>query len=304
LLYTWLRSFHAVAREGGFTAAATALNVSQSTVSVQVKTLEERFNAELFLRQGHQVILTDVGKELFEITRNMIGNENEAAHLLENVKSLTKGHLRIGTIAPAAVMELFEEYNRCYPGIDVSISFNHGEKVLRDLLELDFDVVVLAKDPGLKNVHCIPYGQAELLVIVNADHRLANRKRLRIEELQGERMLIREAASTTREALENAANEAGFAFESTMEISSREAIIQGVLRGIGISLISEGEFFPHKNLRALRVSNADLHINFFVACLAARSERPLIASFFERAQALSEANLGPVKGDAQGVKSS
>ncbi len=99
--------------------------------------------------------------------------------------------------------------------------------------------------------------------------------------------MVRESTSTTREALEHAANNAGVSFKSIMEINSREAIIQGILRCIGISVISEGEFLPHKNLKALRVSNADLHINFYVACLATRAKRPLIASFLERSHSLA-----------------
>ncbi len=63
MLHTQIRSFHAVAEEGGFTAAARALNVSQPTITVQVRTLEDYYNVELFHRRGRKVVLTDTGRE-------------------------------------------------------------------------------------------------------------------------------------------------------------------------------------------------------------------------------------------------
>jgi DNA-binding transcriptional LysR family regulator len=66
-----LRSFHAVAVHGGFTAASRQLNISQPTLSTQVKNLEERYGIELFNRVGKKIHLTLAGKELFQITSDL-----------------------------------------------------------------------------------------------------------------------------------------------------------------------------------------------------------------------------------------
>jgi DNA-binding MarR family transcriptional regulator len=66
--HTQLRSFHAVAAEGGFTAASRVLNIGQPTITSQVKALEQHFDVELFHRRGRRVELTDAGEELFRIT--------------------------------------------------------------------------------------------------------------------------------------------------------------------------------------------------------------------------------------------
>ena len=63
-----LRSFHAVATHGSFTRAAEMLNITQPTLSGQVKDLEERYGTKLFLRLGRRIELTDIGKSAFNIT--------------------------------------------------------------------------------------------------------------------------------------------------------------------------------------------------------------------------------------------
>ena len=66
MLYTALRSFHAVASHSGFSSAARALNISQPTLSSQVKGLEIRYDVELFSRIGREVRLTPAGQNLYQ----------------------------------------------------------------------------------------------------------------------------------------------------------------------------------------------------------------------------------------------
>ena len=73
MFYTQLRSFHAVAQEGGFTAAAKALNISQPTVTIQIRNLEDYFGVELFLRRGRKVHLSETGKALLTLTAGVGG---------------------------------------------------------------------------------------------------------------------------------------------------------------------------------------------------------------------------------------
>ena len=77
-----LRAFHAVAREGSFTTAARALSVTQPTVSSQVKALEDSYGIRLFDRRGRRVVVTELGKTLFAITRRLYALEEEAEDVL------------------------------------------------------------------------------------------------------------------------------------------------------------------------------------------------------------------------------
>ena len=77
MLHSQLRSFHAVAKEGSFTAAAKAIHVGQPTISTQIKALEELYGVNLFHRIGRKVQLSDCGKALFRISLKILRQEEE-----------------------------------------------------------------------------------------------------------------------------------------------------------------------------------------------------------------------------------
>ena len=96
--HKWLRSFHAVARTGSFTQAAELLSIGQPTISEQVSGLEKRFCVELFHRRGRFIELSPAGRQLYEITQGLFGQEDEAIQLLRSFRQRKHGMLRIGAV--------------------------------------------------------------------------------------------------------------------------------------------------------------------------------------------------------------
>ena len=100
IAFAHLRSFHAVAEHRGFTAGASALHISQPTVTTQVKELEERYGVELLVRRGRRVELTETGAALFDISRRIMSLHGEAEELLLSSGRLTMGQLRVAAVGP------------------------------------------------------------------------------------------------------------------------------------------------------------------------------------------------------------
>jgi DNA-binding transcriptional LysR family regulator len=98
--YSGLSAFHAVAEAQSFTGAARTRNVSQPTLSAQVRGLEDAYGVRLFDRAGRQVKLTPLGQSLFVITARLFAAEDEAQSLLAGSRTLQRGHLRIAPTAP------------------------------------------------------------------------------------------------------------------------------------------------------------------------------------------------------------
>ena len=248
MLFTQLRSFHAVAAEGGFTAASKALNVGQPTITSQVKALEQYFDVELFLRQGRKVEPTDIGQMLFAITQRIMQLTEEATDLLNAAGGFHIGNLKVGAVGPYHVTEMLSAFNELYPGIVLSVTLGNSKEMLARLVDFRADVAVLAHVEDDPRFHALPYSRHPLVVFVNAEHAWAARRSIRIEELQGQAMVLREAGSTTRLALEAALKRAGVRIEPVMEIGSREALSLAVQRGIGIGVVSEIEFVEGRRL--------------------------------------------------------
>jgi aminoethylphosphonate catabolism LysR family transcriptional regulator len=284
MYHKWLQAFHAVAREGGFTAAARRLNVGQPTVSTHVRSLEGHFGVELFYRRGRVVQLTDTGRALLAITQGLFGHEGEAIALLGSVRDLEAGSLRIGAIAPYDVMGLAAQFRTLHPGIAMSVVIGDTAAVLDGLLRFDFDVGIIGHGLDDGRFHTLFYDRHRVLALVPAGHRLARRRTIRIAELDGEEMVLRAESSMTRQTFERALAAAGAAIRPVMKIDSREAVREAVLRGLGIGVISAWEYFPDPRIRALSFLDAELYTASHVVCLAERKERPLIRRFLEMAR--------------------
>jgi LysR family transcriptional regulator, low CO2-responsive transcriptional regulator len=278
---TQLRSFHAVARTGGFTGGARLLHISQPTVTTQVRFLEQTYGIELFYRRGHKVALTPLGEQLYAITQKIFALEGETLHLLSDSGKLKSGHLRVGAVGPFHVTEMLAEFNKRYPDMQVSVRVGNSESVLQTLVNYETDVAVLAQFSNDPRFHFVPYRRHPVVIFVHRSHRFAGRKSLRIRDLQGEEMILREAGSTTRKALEEALEQHKVTPRVLMEIGSREAIREAVIKGVGIGAVSEIEYIPDPALRVLRVRDADMFTHAHVVCLEERRGARLVKAFLE-----------------------
>ena len=278
---TQLRSFHAVARAGGFTGAAKLLHISQPTVTTQVRFLEEAYGVELFYRRGHKVSLTPLGEQLFEMAQRIFALEGDATHLLEDSGELRSGHLRVGAVGPFHVTEMLARFNRRYPGVNVSVRVGNSEVVQQDLLDYRTDVAVLAQFHDDPRFHAVPYSRHPVVIFAPRTHRFASRRSIRIAELQGEPMIMREEGSTTRKALDDALRRAGVTPRVVMEIGSREAIREAVIKGVGIAAVSEIEYIADPGICRVPVSDAQMFTYAHVFCLRERRTARLVSAFLD-----------------------
>ena len=288
----WLEAFHMVAATGSFTRAAQALHVGQPTISTHVKALEAHFGVELFHRRGRSVKLTPTGQSLFTITRGLHGHQEEAIALLRSTRDLETGHLALHAVGPFDVMEMLQVFRRHYPAVTTAVRLGFEDEIVRGLRDFDCDVGVVGRPVDDPELHCEFYNRHRVLVIVHADHPLARRRSIRLEELDGCDMVLRPTVSTTRQAFDRALSKAGVTVRPVMEINSREANREAVMRGFGAGVISESELAPAPSIRALQVSDAEICTRAYLVCLAPRRSRPLIDTFFRTAASIEPGRRG------------
>ena len=208
--HTQLRSFHAVAQSGSFTAAARELGVSQPTITTQVKSLEGEFGVELFVRRGRRIELTETGGGLLR-------HHAAAVRRREGGGRLPQRDARAQNRPSAGRRGRALPRHRHAGGLQRALSrtlrLGDGRQFApdawRDLLDYRTDVAVLAHvDPDPRLV-AIPYRRHRVVVMCPADHAFARRRGLRVREMEGQRLIVREAGSTTRRAFDQAMREAG-----------------------------------------------------------------------------------------------
>jgi DNA-binding transcriptional LysR family regulator len=210
-----LRSFHAVATHGSFTRAAEMLNITQPTLSGQVKD-------KLFLRHGRRIELTDIGKSAFGITRLMFRHEEEIEHLLQSARALTSGLLRVGADSPYIATPLLAQFQRIYPGIQISIQYGNSEQLMTWIVSRRCDVAFMPNIPQEdERLFSIPLPPDRLVAFVSQDHDWAERRSVTIEELVTQRIVLREKGSRTRSIFEDAVAQAGHVLHDVSARSGR-----------------------------------------------------------------------------------
>ncbi|MEY9873490.1 DNA-binding transcriptional LysR family regulator [Streptacidiphilus sp. MAP12-33] len=192
----WLRVFVEVARTGSFTAAAAALDYTQSAVSRQIAALEAEFGTPLFDRLPRGVRPTESGRLLLRHAEATLAQLDRARVELAALGRLESGRLRVGCFATAAaslVPQVLGAFRAAHPGVVVTLESSLTADLLRRLAEDVLDLAVVAGDPvatraaaDARGVLLEPLLDERMLVALPPGHRLAGRRDLRLAELADE----------------------------------------------------------------------------------------------------------------------
>ncbi len=274
-----LRAFHAVAQAGSYTRAARARNVSQPTLSAQVRALEEAHGVRLFDRVGRTIRLTELGQSLLVITTRLVAAEDEAADFLAGTKALTRGHLRIAADSARHVMTVLARFKAAHPGLSYNLTIGNSTAVLDQVLAYEADVAITAKQTPDPRVYAARLRTDRLIGFTSADHPLARRRSVPIEALAGQDLVVRERGSVTREVFETRLAETNVRPGFLLEVQSREAVHEAVVAGLGVGVVFEREFRPGEGLHRLTITGADMGVAEYAVCLEERRRIPLVRTF-------------------------
>jgi len=283
-----LRAFHAVATAGSFTTAARALHVTQPTLSAQVKTLEDYHGVKLLDRGPRGVRLTPLGESLYAQSQRLFAIERSAEELLSGARELQHGTLRIGADGPHHVIPVMAAFTRRYPGLDVSLDMGTADRVLRELREHRIDVALVARVDADPRLYSQPFRKSPLVLFVPRDHPFARRGAVGIADIAGQRLVLREAASVTRQVFQQALDAAGIEPASVMRIESREAVREAVAAGLGIGVVAEAELDRDPRIKPLRIRDRSLYIVEHVVCLEDQRQRLIVRAFLEVAESRAD----------------
>lgn len=235
-----LQVFEAVARNLSYTRAAEELYLTQPTVSIQLKQLTDIVGQPLLEQVGKRVFLTDTGRELLKVCRDIFDSLSRFEMLVSDMKGVKAGKLRLAVITTAKyfVPRLLGLFCQRYPGIDVSLKVTNRERVLQRMAENQDDLYVLGTPPEHMDIEVEPFLENPLVVLAPSNHPLAAQKNISPQRLAEEQFLMREPGSGIRLATEDFFGERGLKLKVRMELGSNEAIKQAVAGGLGIAVLS------------------------------------------------------------------
>lgn len=271
-----LKAFHAVAREGGFSAAARAEGISQPNLTVQVKTLEESYQVPLFHRRGRNVSLTHAGEELYSIAQRYFSIEREAREFLLAEGGLSRGRISIAADGPHHLMPLIRGIREELPGLEIVVSVGNSAAVVQSLLDYQAEFGLLSEYRMDDRFAVLAAMRHAIVLMIPAGHPWAGRPSVSITELQDAPMVLREKGSSTRRSFESALSAAGIRPQVVLEIGSREAVREAVAAGLGLGVVQEPELGEDARIAHAVIEDADLQATELIVCLEERRTSPVM----------------------------
>lgn len=271
-----LEYFVAVAEERNFTRAATRLNIVQSAVSAAIKSLERELGSPLLDRTSKRVALTDAGLALLPKARTTLDAARDAREAVEEVRGGLRGTLRIGTMTSVSLIDipaLLGRYHRRYPGVDLHLATAPaGSRMLADAIaERVYDLAFVSiPGPTPAGVALRELATDRLALVVAADHPLAGRDQVPMEELDGETFIDFPVGFGIRAVADRAFEAAGFTRRVGIEITNLAEGADYVRHGLGIALLPQ--FVPVRDeLARIAVTGVDLTWRMSLAVPAGRA---------------------------------
>jgi LysR family hydrogen peroxide-inducible transcriptional activator len=245
---TELRYIVAVARERHFGRAAEACFVSQPTLSVAIKKLEEELDVKLFERGASEVSVTPLGEAIVRQAQSVLEQAAAIKEIAKRGKDPLNGALRLGiiyTIGPYLLPDLVKHAIEMTPQMPLMLQENFTVKLLDMLRTGELDCAILAEPFPDTGLAIAPLYDEPFVVAVPSNHPLARRERISADELKKETMLLLGTGHCFRDhVLEVCPEFARFSSDAegirkSFEGSSLETIKHMVASGMGVTVVPQ-----------------------------------------------------------------
>lgn len=237
---TELRYIVAVARHRHFGRAAKACFVSQPTLSVGLKKIEQELGVVLFERNAAEVTVTPQGQPIIDQALKVLEEADTLKQMAESVQDPLTGPLRLGaifTIGPYLFPDLIPELKKEAPGMPLILTEGYTADLAQKLRHGEIDAAILALPFEHPNLITLPLYDEPFVVLLPSGHPLASREKIQSRWLHDENMLLLSDGHCFRDQVIETCPECLDAESSTTEGSSLETIRHMVASGLGVTVL-------------------------------------------------------------------
>jgi LysR family cyn operon transcriptional activator len=236
-----IQYFMAVAKHQNFSRAAEHVHVSQPSLSVQIRGLEQELAARLFDRLGRKVVLTQAG-ELFRIHAERALRELEqAAHVVHELQGAKRGRLVVGalsTVNSYLITPLVTRFKQRFPDVQLQVHPQPSSDVVTGLLANRLDLGICLLPLAHPQLTVIPLLEERLALVVPPGM-LIGKKRVRMQDLAALPLVLMPVDYCLRKMVEAECAKAGVDPKVVLEMSSPDGILEAVAEGTGATILPE-----------------------------------------------------------------
>lgn len=237
-----LKTFHAIVELGGFQRAAELLRYAQSTITLQIQRLESDLGVKLFDRYGKRIQLTEEGRLLSMETGGLLNSIDEIKKLLQAASTGYAGRVRIAANEPTASIRLpsiIADFCIKRPQVQLSLDIGGTDAVAAKVAEGAADFGVCSPIQSQTDLVYEPLLEERFVLLMSTRNPLADKAGVTLDDLSGQRMLMKERTCHYRAMIEWSLMEKGNNPFTGIEIGSFEAIKRMVQEDLGVSFVPE-----------------------------------------------------------------
>jgi LysR family cyn operon transcriptional activator len=253
-----LRYFAVLAETLNFTRAAERAHVTQSTLSHQIKQLEEQIGSRLFDRIGRRVVITESGEVFLAFIQRALKEVDQGLGALKRDANALTGSVRVGTtqtfnlqFIPVCVATFMARY----PTVKVLVEELAAHDIDEGLKSGSLDIGITYRPVGPNELRFEPLYNEELVLVVSDAHPFADRKRIRMVELHHQPLVLLPKTFTTRQLLDECFNACGAEPRITAEMNAIAPMLGLVERTAIGTIVARNAILPGRQLRAIPIES-------------------------------------------------
>lgn len=266
-----------------FTEAARVLNISQSTLSQQIKQLEDELNIPLFNRIGKRITLTEAGDLFGEYALQSINRANEGLLLLQDLKNLNTGKITIGVIYSMRIpfAKTLIQFATQYPNIKIQVVFGTTKDLLEKLNLHQFDFVLTfhekAKEPHLNYQTLL---SSNMVLVTAKKSSLAQRNSISLDEVAALPLALPFSGYSTIQFFEESFSQKNLKPNICMEINDIPTLFEIVKTGHWHTILSNTSI-NDPDVVAVPIKGKNMRRTIMIISLKEAYEKKAVKKFYE-----------------------
>ncbi|MCF8466130.1 MAG: LysR family transcriptional regulator [Sneathiella sp.] len=276
-----LKAFHAVAKAGGFSAAAKKLGLTQPAVTLQVQALEQSYNTKLFTRRGRKTEITPSGMMLLNLSKRIFSLEEEAHTLLSSLDTLEVGQLKIASTSSLHSLPLVSAFHEKYPAIRLSFMTINPQKIEEEMLDFRADIAIHQTPPTDKNLFSLKIHEAPLKLAVSTKHPWSTRKSAPLRETRDLTIIFPFDKETMGGEPGHWSHNIPYKEDQALRFESREISREAVANNLGVSYFTEQETLWDRRIHRVDIEDKKLKEATYLICHSEVRHSRLITSFID-----------------------
>lgn len=295
-----LKTLVSLRETGSLTATATALHLTQSALSHQIKDLEAKIGSPLFLRKTRPVKFTTEGEILLKAADDILPRLNRVEYELARSKQDDHGRLHMAIECHSCfqwLMPALKTYQVLWPSVSLDFSSAFGFEPLPALLSGDLDLVITSDIQPRSEVHYEPLFDFEMRLIVANNHPLANKSHIDPEDFLDQTLLSYPVQKQRLDVVKHFLAPAGIEPLKWKQADNTLMLVQMVSAGLGVAALPNWAIseFSRQGLIVSKPLGAGLWRRLFAATRSAEKDKHYLQAFFQTSKQQSQQHLEGIK---------